>query len=203
MTPRSCRYPPDAFCYVCGQFFKTRARKYSVTASANMCEAYKAYFGMPVRDQDKPWAPRFTCEHYKKTLEGWYRGEKRAMEFAIPRIWRELTDHSSNCYFCMVDPSKHQTGKNAFPIMYPNLPSSIASVPDCSELLVPTPPKKKHPSSEESSKSEEEVDVEDSDYNFRGAAGERNPYYPNQRDLNDLIRDLGLTKSNAETIFKG
>ncbi|KAL7868718.1 hypothetical protein SRHO_G00101020 [Serrasalmus rhombeus] len=34
-----------------------------------MCEAYKAYFGMPVGDQDKPWAPHFTCEHCKKTLE--------------------------------------------------------------------------------------------------------------------------------------
>ncbi|XP_058859314.1 uncharacterized protein LOC131702005 [Acipenser ruthenus] len=106
MASRGCKHPADAFCYVCGQFIKTRAKKYSVEASAKMCEAYKAYFGMPVRDQDKPWAPHFTCEYCKKTLEGWYRGEKRAMKFAIPRIWREPTDHSSNCYFCMVDPSK-------------------------------------------------------------------------------------------------
>ncbi|XP_058885016.1 uncharacterized protein LOC131737778 [Acipenser ruthenus] len=106
MASRGCKHPADAFCYVCGQFIKTRAKKYSVEASAKMCEAYKAYFGMPVGDQDKPWAPHFTCEHCKKTLEGWYRGEKRAMKFAIPRIWREPTDHSSNCYFCMVDPSK-------------------------------------------------------------------------------------------------
>ncbi|XP_076308217.1 uncharacterized protein LOC143223736 [Tachypleus tridentatus] len=28
------------------------------------------------------------------------------MKFAIPRIWREPTDHSSNCYFFMVDLSK-------------------------------------------------------------------------------------------------
>ncbi len=30
---------------------------------------------------------------------------------------------------------------------------------------------------------------------------ERNPYYPNQRDLNDLIRDLGLTNSNGELLI--
>ncbi|KAL6477291.1 hypothetical protein MHYP_G00131260 [Metynnis hypsauchen] len=66
-----------------------------------MCEAYKAYFGMPVGDQDKPWAPHFTCEHCKKTLE------------------------------------EQQSGSH---------------------------------------------------------------YYPNQKDLNDLIRDLGLTKSNAELL---
>ncbi|XP_045133910.1 uncharacterized protein LOC123517658 [Portunus trituberculatus] len=76
-----------------------------------MREAYNAYFGMPVGDQDKPWAPHFTCELCKRTLEGWYRGENRAMRFAIPRIWREPTDHSSNCFFCMVDPSKRRAGK--------------------------------------------------------------------------------------------
>lgn len=26
----------------------------------------------------------------------------------------------------------------------------------------------------------------------------RNPYYPNQKDINDLTRDLGLTMSNAK-----
>ncbi|XP_076337542.1 uncharacterized protein LOC143239853 [Tachypleus tridentatus] len=93
-----------------------------------MCETHKEYFSMPVGDQDKPWTPHFTCEHCKKTLEGWYRGEKRAMEFTISRIWREPTAHSSNRYFCMVDPYKRRVGKNASAIMYPNLPSSIASV---------------------------------------------------------------------------
>ena len=35
-----------------------------------MCEVYKAYFGMPVGDQDKSWSPHFTFEYCKKTLEG-------------------------------------------------------------------------------------------------------------------------------------
>ncbi|XP_076366609.1 uncharacterized protein LOC143255203 isoform X2 [Tachypleus tridentatus] len=122
------------------------------------------------------------------------------MKFAIPRICDKPTDHLSNYYFCMVDPSKCWAGKKASAIMYLDLPSSIALVPHCPELPVPTPPERKQPSSEESSKSQEEVDVENSDYNFRGAAGERNPYYSNQRDLNHLIRDLGLTKSNAELL---
>ncbi|XP_076314883.1 uncharacterized protein LOC143227311 [Tachypleus tridentatus] len=124
------------------------------------------------------------------------------MKLSIPRIWHELTDHSSNCYFCMVDPSKRRAGKNASAITYLGLPLSIAPVPHCPELPVPTLSERKQPSSEENSKSEEKVDLEDPDYNFRGAAGERNPYYPNQRDLNDVIRDLGLTKSNVETIVR-
>ncbi|XP_076324195.1 uncharacterized protein LOC143232516 [Tachypleus tridentatus] len=125
------------------------------------------------------------------------------MKFVIPRIWRDPTDKSSNGYFCMVDPSKRRAGKDASAIMFPDFPLFIAPVPHCPELPVPTPPERKQPFSEESNKSEEEVDVEDSDYNFRGASGEKNPYYPNQGDLNDLIRDLGLRKSNSETIFGG
>ncbi|XP_076361237.1 uncharacterized protein LOC143252648 [Tachypleus tridentatus] len=116
------------------------------------------------------------------------------MKFAIPSMWCEPTDHSSNFYFCMVGPSKRWACKNASAIMYPDLPSSIAPVPYCPKHPVLTLPERKQ------SSSEEEVDVEDPDYNFRGAAGERNPYYPNQKDLDTLIRDLGLAKSNAKTI---
>lgn len=70
MASRSCLHPAHAFCYVCGQFIKTRAKKFSVKSCHKMCEAYKAYFGMAVGDQDKSWAPHFTCEYCKKTLEG-------------------------------------------------------------------------------------------------------------------------------------
>ena len=40
----------------------------------------------------------------------------------------------------------------------------------------------------------------DQDYNLGDAAEEKNPYYPNQKDHNDLIRDLNLTKSYAELL---
>src|SRR6218665_1950977 len=70
MAPRGCLHPVDVFCYVCGQFIKTRTRKYSVKACRKMCEAYQTFFGMPVGDQDKSWALHFTCEYCKKTLEG-------------------------------------------------------------------------------------------------------------------------------------
>ncbi|XP_076326602.1 uncharacterized protein LOC143233802 isoform X2 [Tachypleus tridentatus] len=53
----------------------------------------------------------------------WYRREKRAMKFAIPRIWPEPTDHSSNCYICMVNPYKCWADKNTSALMYPDLPS--------------------------------------------------------------------------------
>ena len=81
-------------------------------------EAYLAYFGMPVGDQDKRWTPHVICDYCRCTLEGWLRGEKRAMRFAIPRIWREPLDHHTDCYFCMVDPTKRKRERM-------HLPSSI------------------------------------------------------------------------------
>lgn len=122
------------------------------------------------------------------------------MKFAIPRIWRQPTDHSSNCYFCMVDPTKRRSGKNAPQLVYPDIPSSFAPVPHCPELPVTTPPNRDQPSSGDSSKSDSEADIGDPDYGFTDAVEERRPYFPNQKDVNDLIRDLFLTKSNAELL---
>ena len=121
------------------------------------------------------------------------------MKFAIPRIWREPTDHSSNCYFCIVDPSKRREGKNAPAVDYPNIPSSIAPVPHCAELPIPIPPKRENTSSETNSSNPDGMD-DVSDAVFQIETDERVPYYPNQADLNDLIRDLGLTKSSAELL---
>ena len=70
MASRGYLHPADTFCYVWAQFIKTRARKYSLKAFRKMCQAYKAYFGMPVEDQGKSWAPHFTCKYCKKTLGG-------------------------------------------------------------------------------------------------------------------------------------
>ena len=73
------------------------------------------------------------------SFQGGIEEKKRAMKFAIPRIWREPTNHTNDCYFCMVDPSKRQTGKNAPAIVYPSIPFSIALVPHSDQLPVPIP----------------------------------------------------------------
>ena len=153
------------------------------------------YFGMPVGDQDKPWAPHYCCEYCKKTLEGWFRGEKRSLKFSNPRVWLEPTDHSTNCYFCMVDVSKRRKGKNAAPVNYPDIPSSIAPIPHCSKYPVPVPTGPDEVQ-DDSSDEIEQMDAEDMDYQPK--VPEKTPHFPNQKEVNDLIRDMGLTKSNAE-----
>ena len=121
------------------------------------------------------------------------------MKFAIPRIWREPTNHTNDCYFCMVDPSIRRTGKNAPAIVYPSIPSSIAPVPHSDQLPVPIPSRAQDPVSADESATDE-VDITIDDYVLNSNLEEKKPYYPNQKDLNDLIRDLGLTKSNAELL---
>ena len=115
---------------------------------------------MPVGDQDKRWAPHVICDYCRRILEGWLGGEKRAILFAIFRIWREPSNHYTDCYFCMVDPTKRRKGKNAPPIEYSKIPSSIASVfHNTTDLPVPQPPTRDQPypaetSSEDSKKKE-------------------------------------------------
>jgi len=67
---RSCKHPVDAFCFICGEFIKTRGKKFSILSLVKMCEAYKVYFEMPVGDQNKSWTPHITCATCKNTLEG-------------------------------------------------------------------------------------------------------------------------------------
>ncbi|CAG9569535.1 unnamed protein product [Danaus chrysippus] len=112
--------------------------KFSLSSNVKLCEAYEAYFNLPIRSQDKIWAPKFSCSYCKNTLEAWYRGEKKSMKFAVPRIWREPTNHISDCYFCLVNPRKRRAGKNAKKIQYPELPSTTAPVPHSEHFPVPS-----------------------------------------------------------------
>ena len=121
------------------------------------------------------------------------------MKFAISRIWREPTNHTNDCYFCKVDPPKRRTGKNAPAIVYPSIPSSIAPVPHSDQLPVPIPTRSQDPVSADESATDED-DIKIDDYVLNSNLEEKKTYYSNQKDLDDLIRDLGLTKSNAELL---
>ena len=193
-TSRACKHSSDVFCYVCGVFLSAKSLKHRITEANNFCSAYKAYFGVPVGDQDKKWAPHVVCGSCRSTLEAWYRGESRKMKFAVPRIWREPTDHISNCYFCVVEVSHHRKGNKTDVFDYPDIPSSLRPVAHCDDLPVPSRPARGHDEVFSEESCVEDADDEDFDED-RGR-----PHFPTQEELNDLIRDLGLTKSNAEVL---
>ena len=50
--------------------FLQKAKKHCLSKCICATEAYHAYFGMPIGDQDKHWAPHVICEYCHRTLEG-------------------------------------------------------------------------------------------------------------------------------------
>ena len=85
-----------------------------------MGSIHKKIFGMPMSDQDKPWAPHVICGTCRTILAGWLQGKKIAMPFAVPRVWREQKNHHDDCYFCMIDITKYRKakGRQALPLAF-------------------------------------------------------------------------------------
>ena len=92
----------------------------------------------------------------------------------------------------MVDMSHYRKRKDKKSIVYPFIPSSIAPVPHCKNLIIPKPPVLKS-SSSVSISSEEDADAD-----FDKAGTSKELHFPNQQEMDDLIRDMELTKENTE-----
>ena len=72
-------------------------------------------------------------------------------------------------------------------------------MPHSNQLPVPIPTRCQNPvSADESTTYEDNTTIDDHVLNSN--LEDKKPFYPNQKDLNDLIRDLGLAKSNAELL---
>ena len=114
---KPCKISSDCFCYVCAYYVSPQQKKHKGIPETKFFTAYDTYFGMKMGDQYKSWALQFCCGSFRSILEGWMRGIRKCIPFAIPRIWREPTNHHDDCYFCMVNISKYKkqrTGKRLF-----------------------------------------------------------------------------------------
>ena len=105
---RHCINNVDNFCYICGEL-TFASQKGPLTSMIK--KAYHLSFGCKVGDQDKSWAPHICCYSCATNLRQWLNGKRKSMPFAVPMIWREPTDHTSNCYFCMVPPVSKRISK--------------------------------------------------------------------------------------------
>ena len=116
----------------------------------------------------------------------------------MPMIRRKRRDHITGCYFCLTK-TKGYSQKNRKKILFLNLPSAIRPVPHSTDLPVPITspclPELKGESSENSENSSC-----DSDDTFQLSQEAIKPHLISQEDLNDLVRDLNLTKSNSELL---
>ncbi|GFR27636.1 uncharacterized protein TNCT_219931 [Trichonephila clavata] len=88
-------------------------------------------------------APRVCCNICSVRLLEWLVGKKRAMQFAVPMVWCEPTNHVDNFYFCLA-PSMNMgwSRKKKDHLQYPCVPSAIQLVPHSAEISILGPPKK-------------------------------------------------------------
>ena len=192
--PRNCVNNPDNSCYVCGEvMFASQKRK--ITAVVK--KVYHHYFGCKVGDQDKSWAPQYCCDTCVTNLHQWLNKKRTSMPFAIPVVWREPTDHSSNCYFCMIPPvAKGISRKKKWTVEYPYIPSALCLVPHGEELPIPVPLKSytldsdDHHDDDQDSADPELSTSADPDFELLHCSPE--PHLISQSELNDLVRDLEL-----------
>jgi len=86
------------------------------------------------------------------------------MSFVIPIVWREPTDHVSDCYFCLTSVTG-VIAKSTQTVQYPNLTSARRPIPHSAELPVPKPPANMMLSDSESS----DEDVDQANNNMEGS----------------------------------
>ena len=113
------------------------------------------------------------------------------MLFFIPMIWRKATDHCQDCYFCLTK-TKGFSFKQRDKITYPNLDSARTPVP-CDDSMPPPVP-----SQHELDATDGNADEDNSDglisSNYTNSDTTEDPILFSQKHLNDLIRDLCLSK---------
>jgi len=116
------------------------------------------------------------------------------MNFAIPIVWREPQDHSSDCYFCITQ-TKGISSKSKDTVKCPNLPSAMRPVPHSKDLPIPHLPT--HLTLEDESEHGAATEVqneEQDDATFETSTSSCEPHLLTQGELNDLVRDLKLSK---------
>lgn len=183
-----CKNSPDKFCFVCGLYIFNNSIQKVLTE--NILISYKQYFGFKARFVDKPWTPNSVCGTCFNILIKFGKGIKKYLNFGKPVEWRNPIDHVTDCYFCL---TKIQGGKfrKAF---YPDVQSVTKTAPNSSRY-----PKRQPLAPKPTTSSPREVS--DSDF---GACSDleinQKPKLMNQIALNDLCRDLNLSKQKSELL---
>ncbi|XP_066949408.1 uncharacterized protein [Macrobrachium rosenbergii] len=196
---RHCKNSPDMFCHVCGSF-TTKAQQRTITTEIK--KTYQLYFGCSLGDQDRSWAPHISCSPCSNGLRDWLNKRKTAMPFAVPMIWREPKDHFTDCYFCKGNVCGF-TVKTRRKIVYPNLESARRPVPhNDDDVPIPVPTENGlHMCDEDVFLEENTTDGEETEVDADFAIeNEDEPQKFSQGELNDLVRDLSLSKDKAELL---
>ena len=128
-------------------------------------------------------------------MRHWTKNERSSLSFGIPMIWREQQNHHDDCYFCMVpNIVKFNKKKTRKTITYPSLLSARRPVPHTDDIPIPIF------SGFPDDDNQDPLNVHVSAGTSREVRiSERGEKF-NQEELNDLIRDLKLSKYSSELL---
>ena len=125
------------------------------------------------------------------------QGRKQSNAFCRSETIEKPSNHSMDCYFCIINHSLF-TRKYRSILEYPDISSFRAPVLHTLEHPVPIAPSVLQ--------LQERGDSDTGDFDrasessFDEKVQQRKPYFPCQSDINDLIRDLNLNKSQSELL---
>ena len=151
---RKYKNKADVLCYICGVYTIPRLRR---NISLFVKRAYKAYFQVPLGDQDKKWAPHIVCHNCEEMLRDWTKGKRKGLLtfWCIYGVaWTEGASH-----FCLVN-TKGIGKKNRQNFSYPSIPSAIRSVLHSDEFPPPVINGFLSSEDEETGSEEERMDLE-------------------------------------------
>lgn len=192
---RICNKSPNLFCYVCGNLTLSSQRE---TISFQIKDAYRRYFGFPIDDRDKNWLPKICCSSCARSLRGWLKGSHKCLPFMKPAIWSEPQNHQNDCYFCLTK-TRGFTKKNKNKVIYPNISCVKRPVYQfTSKFLPPLPPTDDEEDRLSATTESTYATMGVSSHSFGSPTSK--PYFPNQIDMNNLVRKLGLSKNKSELL---
>lgn len=114
-------------------------------------------------------------------------------------MWLEPKNHTDDCYFCTLNMAGFNRHKKKS-WTYPNVESARRPVPHSEEIPVPVYKELPSASAEESEISATDDSQRSIHYSASSETGDSAPQFFAQKDLNDLIRDLGLSKESSELL---
>lgn len=193
---RLCRTLPEHFCYICGKYMISGE---NCNMTAKIQEAYQLYFKLSSNNGKRSFIPNFCCIKCKSSLLAWMRGSVKRMGFAVPMIWREPTDHVSDCYFCVTETFGYSKQSKS-QIKYPAVNSVSKPVPHDDDHPVPIPPNETNESSSiYNAETVENMEKDDTDDKL-DILEEGQPLLVNQKRLNELVAALELSKEKSELL---
>jgi hypothetical protein len=114
-------------------------------------------------------------------------------------VWKEQMDHLSDCYLCLTKIDGHNS-KSKRTIIYPSIPSALRPVKHDDSLPVSKPPQQWTLQEELTSTSPEDEPGHSCSSVEPDCQELSVPHLASQSEINDLVRDLNLSKIQTELL---